>query len=306
MRSFGGVAVVVTIGASLLRFIDFNIPLLFAIVPVAPTFAAVALVLAALTFGRRTAAATFSCVVLAFGLALPGTLLPRTGCEMAADSVTIMSHNIYWRSYDPATIAAQILAVGADVVALQESDDTFMAALLPLVEGQYPYLARSEAQETLGMATLSRWPMTDVVDTWRDDQQINPFLITTVETPEGSVRVANVHLTVPASHPQQERQEREFQAMLGPTFGDVDVFIGDFNASAAHVRYRRLVQGGFVDAHREAGCGWGVTWSRRGVSLMSLDHMLTASTVRPESFQVLDYAGSDHRAILGSVSLRSG
>lgn len=305
VRALSGVVVVVTIGLSLLRFVDFDTPLLFAAVPVAPTFAAGAVVAAAVAVGRRTTTVALTTVVLVFGLALPGTIVPRTGCEVNGDGISVMSHNIYMRSYDPAVIADQIMAVGADVVALQESEDDFMVALLPLVEEQYPYVARSEAEGTLAMATLSRWPLTDVVDTWRD-QQINPFLITTVETPEGSVRVANVHLTVPASHQQQERQEREFQAMLGPTFSDVDVFIGDFNASAAHVRYRRLLRGGFVDAHRQSGCGWGVTWSRRGVALMSLDHMLTASTVQPTSFQILDYAGSDHRAIVGSVSLGSG
>ncbi len=105
------------------------------------------------------------------------------------------------------------------------------------------------------MAKLSRWPLTAIVDTWREDQQINPFLLTTVETPEGSIRVANVHLTVRLGHQRQERQEREFQPMLGPTFSDVDVLVGDFNASAAYVRYRQLFQGGFVDTHGEAGCG---------------------------------------------------
>ena len=75
-----------------------------------------------------------------------------------------------------------------------------------------------------------------------------------------------------------------------------------FNSSASHADYRRLVASGLTDAHREVGCGSGLTWSVFGVRLLSLDHMLTAPTVQVTSFEVLDYGGgSDHKAIAGSV-----
>lgn len=301
VRALGGIAVLVTVGISLLRFVDFDAPLLYGAVPVAPFFAAIATVATAATFGRRATVAALAAVLVAAGLALPGRVLPRTGCELDYEALTIMAHNVYWRTGDPAETAAQILTVRPDVVLLQESHDEFLLELLPLVEQHYPYVVRSAARHTTSMATLSRLPLSDVVDTWVETEEHNPFLITTVDTAGGPVRIANVHMSAPIGPGLQLRQALEYEVMSGSDLGDVDVFMGDFNSSASHADYRRLVASGFTDAHREVGCGSGLTWSMFGVRLLSLDHMLTAPTVQVTSFEVLDYGGSDHKAIAGSV-----
>ena len=78
------------------------------------------------------------------------------------------------------------------------------------------------------MATLSQLPLSDVVDTWVETEEHNPFLITTVEGPDGPVRVANVHMSAPIGPGLQIRQTLEYEVMSGSDLGDVDVFMGDF------------------------------------------------------------------------------
>ena len=102
----------------------------------------------AATFGRRATVAALAAVLVAAGLAQPGRVLPRTGCELDHDALTIMAHNVYWRTGDPTETAAQILSVRPDVVLLQESHDEFLLELLPLVKQHYPYVVRSAARHT--------------------------------------------------------------------------------------------------------------------------------------------------------------
>lgn len=295
---------------ALLRFVDFDAPLLYAIVPLAPVVATLAAIGAAWTFGRRAAAVAVGGAVLAGLLVLPGPVTPRLGCEVRSmrndADVVIFSHNVELGADNPTEVAAQIIAVEPDVVLLQEGDGQFVERLLPSLDGAYPHLARSVGTGTTSLATLSRWPLADIVDTWDPDRPLNPFLITTVETPGGPLRVSNVHLTAPIRGWLQDRHEREYRDLMGPPFQtEVDVLMGDFNASNTHVSHRRLIDSGFVDAHRTAGCGLGTTWSPlgRGAAVLPLDHLLAAPTAQVESFQILDYAGSDHRAIVGSVTL---
>lgn len=309
-RVSAAASVVVAVCLAMFRFVDYDAPVLYAVVPFAPAVAAIAGIGAACTFGRRAAAVVVAGVVVAVALVLPGPVVPRLGCDVQATrddaDIVLLSHNVELGANNGAEVAAQITAIDPDVVLLQESDEALVEKLLLSLDDTYPHVARSVGTGTTIIATLSRWPLADIVDTYDRDRPLNPFLITTVETPGGSVRVANVHLTAPIRGWLQERHEREYRDLMGPPYQtEVDVLMGDFNSSKTHVSHRRLLDTGFVDAHRQVGCGLGTTWSPLGMggAVLPLDHMLTAPTARAESFQILDYAGSDHRAIVGSVTL---
>ncbi len=205
----------------------------------------------AATYGWRVGAMVIGLALTAAVLSLPGRVVPRTGCELERDGVTIMSHNVHWQADNAVEVANQIIEVDPDVVLLQEGDEEFRQELLPLLDGTYPHIALSRGTKTTSMATLSRWPLVDVHDTWQAGRPMNPFLITTVETPDGPIRVANVHATTPVKAWLQERHENEYRFLMGPPFQtEVDVLMGDF-----------------------------------------------------KSFEILDFAGSDHRAIAGSVRI---
>jgi endonuclease/exonuclease/phosphatase (EEP) superfamily protein YafD len=284
---------------------------LFMAVPIAPWLAGLSIVGAAMTYGPKSTMAVATAVAALAVVAMPGPILPRTGCQVSGSesgsNIVLYSHNVQWSEGVPVDVARQILSVDPDVVLLQEADDAFLADLTPLLGGRYPHQATTIGQRTTSMATLSRWPLAEVFDTMTEPWDENPFLFTTVSTPSGELRLANVHLSAPVSSRNRERREREFAVIeAAEAVRGLDLLIGDFNASSAHRDLRRLIERGYADGHREVGCGLGLTWSRRGggwPSVLSLDHLFTGGDVTPVAYQVLDYASSDHKAIAAEISL---
>lgn len=289
---------------ALLRFVDFDNRTLLGIVPIAPILVAVGAVVFAALVNLRAFVAAMIVVVFLSVLALPGTVVPRTGCDISTSrdesGIVVMSHNALVRNADIAGLVAQIEAVDPDVLLLQETTRALRTALAERLDRQFANV------ETEGLQTIaSRWPLSDrfVAGT-----RTGGALVATVEAPSGPLRVANVHLSAPLNVERRAAQRQEFdELVLWRAEQRVDVLMGDFNASSANATFREIVDDGYLDAHREAGCGPGLTWTRfigSGPALLSLDHALIEQDTEIESFVVLDYASSDHKAI--AVELRPG
>lgn len=304
--SLAGAAV--SAGLTVLRFIELDQRLLLGLVPIAPwIFVAFALLSASL-YSRAVLAGAGVVSIAAVLAALPGPVLPRSGCntfEATGDrDVVVYSHNVFVSGADQQTIVAQIESVNADIVVLQEADSEFVESLaLPFDE--YPH----RSQEG-GQVTFSRWEFAS------DDEvavDIVGALDVSVDSPAGLLRVINVHSPWPLKPGGRDTQVQQFE-LLSEALADNDampiVAIGDFNATPSDARYRSLASGDsargpIVDAHREAGCGFGVGWSPiPGVvpALLSIDHAIVAGA-SVENFQVLDYAGGDHKGIAVHLSL---
>ncbi|MEM9134582.1 MAG: endonuclease/exonuclease/phosphatase family protein [Actinomycetota bacterium] len=297
------VGLVAAAGAtSLLRFVTFSWVPLFALVPVAPLATAIGLLLAASLWSRRALAKTLVALAALWVLALPGLVVPRIGCSVQGttgdEGVVVYSHNVLREGGDPAAAAAGIDAADADVVLLQEADADFAERLLAALRLDYPHVAASEATGNLSLLTMSRWPLGDVDDTWERSRDRNPVLVATVQSPAGDIRIANVHLTSPTFAEHVARHELDWE-LLRTLTADTDLFMGDFNATSAHRRYRTFVAEAGSDAQVAAGCGFGTSWSplRQGPSILALDHAVTGAGVEAVGYEVLDYHGSDHRAV---------
>lgn len=65
-----------------------------------------------------------------------------------------------------------------------------------------------------------------------------------------------------------------------------------------------MVAEGLVDAHDATGRGFGFTWSRFGLPLMRLDHVLVTGELGVDSSNVIDGPGSDHAILVVDVSGR--
>lgn len=285
------------VGIALLRFTNVEQTLLFGAIPLAPAAALVLLVL----FGLLRSVPLFVVsVMVAFGmvvLALPGTLVPRLGCDIASngasDSIVVMSHNVLINNIDVDSVAAQIASVEPDVLLLQELAAEFSTDLFARISADYPHVRFERNQ-----AFLSKWPLTETVVV-ELTPGTKPLIMSTVQTAIGNVRIANFHADPPFRPALRAEQKQQFE-ILGsdPTYQEIDVLMGDFNAPSSDKRYRAM-RDGRTDAHRVAGCGLGTTWAPGGRSTgwLSLDHALLSPNVRAEVFEVLDYAGSDHKAI---------
>ncbi|MGH1493212.1 MAG: endonuclease/exonuclease/phosphatase family protein [Acidimicrobiales bacterium] len=284
---------------------------------------------AAIVVGRRLP------MRIRFALALLGTMVlavvvvgpsrSQAICRVEANSAagtgtyTVYSHNVLWRRGDPAVVAQQIMEAEADLVLLQEAESAFVAELVAELGDQFPYVIEAESDETLSLATLSRLPIADVIDTGvtrransnadsdadSDAEPENPMLIFTVETPAGPTRVANVHLTAPVTQDRAKQRQRELET-LAKMGDELTMIIGDFNASTAHKPFRDLLGDvGYGDAHAELGCDFGATWtpfvSAPGfaqIDLLHLDHVLIKPPLAPTSYVEAGRAGSDHRGIV--------
>lgn len=284
------------------RFVDFDNLWLLGLVAVVPLLLAMSILAVGVLSGRRFAVVSLALVVLVAVLALPGTIVPRFGCTVRAlpqsGSVTVMSHNVLFSNSDPAALLAQIERVNPDVLLLQETSWERFSALYPELSDRYGFVTSSGVQYI-----VSRWELSDQFEA---GTSTGGAVVASVDTPLGLIRIANVHPSAPTTLDRRAAQRMEYQQMQAWRESEsVDVLMGDFNAGASHAIYRSLLSDGYVDAHREAGCGTGLTWSpnvERIPAALSLDHALVNQRLSVETFEVLDFAGSDHKAIAVELS----
>lgn len=317
------------VGLAFLRFVSFDNPWLHLLVPLAPAGLVVSLAAMFVLSAGKVRVGGLVAVLVGSMLALPGAVLPRTGCNsrgvQAADSakaVTVFSHNASYEAFEVEAVAGEIINSGADVVLLQEADPAMTAVLNDSLPDPFEHTLSGAGEKTLSLSVLSRWPIVDVIDSvvgheallsnrWTED--VNPILFATIETSLGPLRLANVHVSAPRSSELVYRRRIEIPVVVDQLrawdqSGDPkspDLIMGDFNSSASHADFRRLmVESGYVDGHRLAGCGLGTTWSplSAGPGFLALDHALVRSDSAERIFEVETlrshgYAASDHRAI---------
>jgi endonuclease/exonuclease/phosphatase (EEP) superfamily protein YafD len=132
------------------------------------------------------------------------------------------------------------------------------------------------------------------------------------------VRLGGRSITLLAVHPlppigdaqnwaeDQAAVRRAAVAAKGPT-----MIVGDFNATMDHQPLRELVGRGFRDAATEAKSRWQPTWPASGQvsvlgfgvpSMLALDHVFVNGPLHATSTRTVEIAGSDHRALLVTVS----
>ena len=97
---------------------------------------------------------------------------------------------------------------------------------------------------------------------------------------------------------------REDLATLPPPADPPRVLAGDFNATADHAQFRRLLRKGHVDTADEMGNGLAPTWGPRGTpALLTIDHVLVDPRCAVLATSVHDLPGSDHRAVYAEFRL---
>jgi len=292
---------------TLLRFIEIESALLLAGVALAPWLMATGLLVVAALTGWKHSVAALAAILLFVVAVLPGTVSPRIGCDVTAggadDDVVVFSHNVFFGAPGIDAIAEQISTVDPDIVLLQEADELIAAELLLRFDGLDHSV--TEGRQVI----LSRWQIRAVEQVLPFGNGTHALLRTEVETPIGAMDIVNVHGTPPIVYGGRQSQFAQFDFLAAADFPKPALAMGDFNAAPSDTRFRAIVgSSDFIDARREAGCGFGVSWSATpgvGPAHLAIDHALAAG-VEVESFEVLDYVGSDHKAIAVRLSRSSG
>ncbi|MET4095166.1 endonuclease/exonuclease/phosphatase family protein [Arthrobacter sp. UYCu712] len=132
-----------------------------------------------------------------------------------------------------------------------------------------------------------------------------------------ALAVTNVHTQAPVEG--EAPQWRSDLALLGSVAtrpGNV-LLLGDFNATFDHAEFRRLLAGGpgkpagagrLVDAGVVALARFVPTWPKDGQWLpgVVIDHIVASPDVRISGYSVQSVAGTDHAAVLATLSVPAG
>ncbi|HET9348316.1 MAG TPA: endonuclease/exonuclease/phosphatase family protein, partial [Arthrobacter sp.] len=88
------------------------------------------------------------------------------------------------------------------------------------------------------------------------------------------------------------------------------VLAGDFNATYDHAEFRDILQGGdrkLVDVGMAQGSRLVPTWPMEDLFLpgITIDHVLTSPSVRSADYTVHRVSGTDHAAIIATLTVRA-
>ncbi len=220
---------------------------------------------------------------------------------------TVLSFNVYEGRANVQALADLIRTARPDVVSLPEAGRRFAGKLAPLV-GPLGYQVRSSTgqgeADVQGVTALVSARLGDVTFTVGHQTSTFPDVEISGGT-LGTMRVIAFHSVAPV--PGSVPEWRDDMSLLptwcaGPTPA---IVAGDFNATLDHSMLRAGMVG-CGDAAAQRGDGllstWGPTPRTRAIG-PQIDHVLATHGIEATTFRVVDLPGSDHHAILATLSL---
>ena len=204
-----------------------------------------------------------------------------------AAALVLYQKNMNFRMPDVAPLLADIRAVGADFITLQEVDAENRAVMAALSE-DYPGQHYCEFSAVGGQAVLARWPALETACGYG-------WAGMRVEAPGGPIWLVSLHLHWPAPYGQFGHLARavpELEALEGPVF-----LGGDFNMvpwSGAMARIEEAVRGARVGRARLS------IEQMDGRLWLPIDHVLAPEGWRGRSV-IRPQVGSDHFGVVGEL-----
>lgn len=292
--------------------------------------------MATLLFGgywvwRRDSAAYLAGITLLLGwdMVTGAFALPDGGTAAAASPLVIVSMNGHGFRADADTPFADMAAFTAqltpDVLCIQEfptrDGGQQLAKMIATQTGLTHQLHNPEGR----LIVFSRYPLSNGTIQYFDNK-VNGYAIVDVATPQGSVRVFNLHLqTNGVSHLtddlsnnlqlQERKTWQKLKTMLGrygrasrqrveqsqPILAAIAasdkpvVVCGDLNEVPSSYLYRSLRQH-LADAHLAQSTGWGTTYPGL-LPGMRIDYILPSAHWRVTDFSRHKNAFSDHKTV---------
>ena len=267
---------------------------------------AVVLLLPSARLGRRVAA-TGVFAVLALRLALMEPHLADV--RPPQPNLVVLEQNTYYGWADPAALARQASAAGADLVVLPEVTTRTLAGLDRTDwHSRYPYRAGAAAGDwnDAGLMVFSRYPLLT-------DGGPHPGvgLRLTVDVPEGRLTLIAVHFANPVD--AWRAWTGDFALLEGEVHDSPAplVVAGDFNAVPQHEQLRELLRTtGLRDAAAEVGDLWVPTFpsarsypspAQWAIPVMHLDHVLVGTGVTASRLATFRVDGTDHRGLIAAL-----
>ncbi|MCO8122206.1 endonuclease/exonuclease/phosphatase family protein [Stieleria sp. TO1_6] len=224
-----------------------------------------------------------------------------------ASPLRLMTINVLTSNSDHDRIAAHIVELDADVVAVIELSSSLQIALEQRIGDRYPYsLLRPQDLGNFGMGLYSKSPLASA-----RVFQLNESIDSIEATCQG-VRVIATH-PLPPMGSRQFLSRNEHLRQLAQRVADYQtdqrkiptVVMGDLNLtpwSPIFAEFER--RSGLIRARR--GLGIQPTWYARGGAFpfgLALDHVLIDPSMHCRWYQVGSDVGSDHRSVTVDLSL---
>ena len=281
-----------------------------------------------LPFTPQTAAAAWLCalvlgderassVTAAAAAGLTAVLVPRAVArsQPAANGpeLRVLTANLLAGQAAAGEVVELVRSRAADVLFVQELTGHAATSLSAAgLDRLLPYaITDLGAREPRGNGIYARHPFSassQVMPT----SSIQP--VVTMKLPGAQVRLACVHLYAPKgpwSPSGVTRWQADLLAALSllPAAGDAShlplVAAGDFNSTADHAGFRRLLGRGLKDAACQDGNGltptWGVIPGR--FAMLAIDHVLTDDRCAVLGTSVHAVSGTDHRSVFARIRL---
>jgi endonuclease/exonuclease/phosphatase (EEP) superfamily protein YafD len=261
----------------------------------------------ALILGKRWRTLVVCALVLALQIWWLAPQLVPTGTSSNGFGFRVFSANIEYNNPKDAGLASQISQADADIVILQELSPGNLSRLeaSKVLDG-YAY-STTRPGAGFGTGVWSKWPLQDERTT-----QVGgfPFLTFQLATPQGNIRVVDVHTLPPegAIALQTWRTQLSWLARQAKQAPGPLLEIGDFNATQDMQSFRGLLAHGHMkDAHRSVG-GWRPTWPANRWWLPPIyrfDHVLLRNGIGVSGQRVGHSYGSDHLPLVTDLRLQS-
>lgn len=221
--------------------------------------------------------------------------------------LTVLTANLYFGRADAAALVRQVRDHKVDVLAVEELTAEAVVRLKAAgLEEVLPHSSVLAFRDADGSGLWSRWPL----------EQLTPFVArfqspgALVHAPGGDVVVRVIH-AIPATPAGDAAYRRDYTVLTRQVraldSSKPTVLVGDFNATQDSQAFRDLCGDRFRDASEVAGSGFQRTWGAQpgAMALLHLDHVLLDGHLGARSTGVLSLPGSDHRALLAQLVLRS-
>lgn len=219
----------------------------------------------------------------------------------------VLTSNVEFGQATPDLIAA-IRREKPDLVFVEECDRTCTAALdARIPHRDYPYRNVVEGDLASGSAILSVHPLSNTAG-----------IAGALAMPGAEARIGGRTVRLQLAHPlppvpgglgSWRTELARVGAYAAGSRGSPTLLAGDFNAGQDHAAFRRILDaGGLHDSARLAGASRTPSWPATAPRPLGtqIDHVLVSDDFAVRGVRFLDFADTDHRALIVELALHSG
>jgi endonuclease/exonuclease/phosphatase family metal-dependent hydrolase len=279
---------------------------LFPLLAFTPLAAGAALLAAlwALLLRRRAAAATALLVAAVLAVAVAPRILGHAQPDIEGPTIRVMSANLHYGGADLDQLSQVALDEGADVISLEElTPDAATALLSTPLAAAMPFRIFDPVAGGVGTGLMSAYPLRRLPVP--DVPAERPVIVAALEREGAEAELWSIHLPPPIDDASTKSLVGDLEGIPPPDpLGAPRILAGDFNSTLDHPPFHDLLLRGYADAAESLGEGLSGTWpsGRSFPPLVTIDHLLGDGRVAFSDYSRHEIAGTDHRAVVASVT----